>query len=143
MSSSGSLLLLLDTHVWVWLLNRDAGLACSPALDAIQAAAARGAVRVSVISVWEVGMLQAKGRIRFAQTCEEWVRRGLTAPGISCAALTPEIALASTRLPDSFHGDPADRLLVATARLLAATLVSGDGRIRAYGARGHVAVMPV
>ena len=142
MSSPGDLVL-LDTHVWVWLLNRDAALVSSAALDAIQAAAARGAARVSVISAWEVATLEAKGRLRFTVSCEEWVQRGLAAPGISVAPLTPDIALASTRLPDGFHGDPADRILVATARQLGATLVTADGRIQEYGAGGHVAVMAV
>ena len=135
--------LLLDTHVWIWLLNGQEPLASSPARERIQSAAARGAVRVAVMSVWEVGMLEAKGRISFPLSCEEWVRRALAAPGLAAAPLTADIALASTRLPGEFHGDPADRIIVATARQLGATLVTKDRKIRRYGALGHVSVLTV
>ena len=135
--------LLLDTHVWIWLLLGKEPLASSAARADIQAAASGGRLRVSVISVWEVGMLESKGRLSFPLSCSEWVRRALAAPGISLADLSAEIALASTRLPGEIHGDPADRILVATARQLGARLVTCDGAILDYGARGHVAVLPV
>lgn len=88
-------------------------------------------------------MLDAKGRIRLAKDCLAWVREALGAPGVSLVPLTPEIAVESSRLPGEFHGDPADRILVATARLLGAALLTRDERILAYGKRKHVSVMPV
>jgi PIN domain nuclease of toxin-antitoxin system len=86
-------------------------------------------------------MLEAKGRILFDEDCGEWVRCALAAPGLSLFPLTPEIAIASTRLPGSLHGDPADRLIVATARCCGATLITADGAILAYGKAGHVRIL--
>jgi PIN domain nuclease of toxin-antitoxin system len=65
---------------------------------------------VSVISVWEIGMLESKGRLLLNLPCEAWVREALKTPGLTLAPLTPEIAVDSTRLPGAFHGDPADRI---------------------------------
>ena len=134
--------LLLDTHVWLWLVGGAEPLK-RPVLSAVEGAARRGRIRVSAISVWEVAMLEAKGRIRLAKDCLAWVREALAAPGTSLVPLTPEIAVESSRLPGEFHGDPADRILVATARLLGATLLTRDERILAYGKGKLVSVMPV
>ena len=135
--------LLLDTHVWLWLMAGDEPLRSSPALRAIEAAIEPRALRVSVISVWEVGMLEAQDRIGLPVGCEAWTRQALNAPGISLAPLTPQVALASSRLPGTIHGDPADRILVATARSLGATIVTRDRRILDYAAGGHVTAMAV
>jgi len=124
--------LILDTHVWIWLLNGEERLQRSKALPWIERAALRSQVKVSVISVWEVGMLQAKARITLPSHTLEWVRKALSSPGISLAPLTEEIAIESTQLPGEFHGDPADRILVATARLLGGTLLTSDRKILDY-----------
>jgi PIN domain nuclease of toxin-antitoxin system len=117
--------LLLDTHVWLWLVGGVEPLK-RPVLSAVEGAARRGRIRVSAISVWELAMLEAKGRIRLSKDCLAWVREALSAPGTSLVPLTPEIAVETSRLPGEFHGDPADRILVATARLLGATLLTRD-----------------
>jgi len=132
--------LLLDTHVWIWLVNGDPALG-TDALAAIERAAAAGSVLVAAISVWEVAMIEAKGRIVLAKPCAQWVREALSAPGLALAPLTPEVAVESCQLPGAFHDDPADRLIVATARIEDATLVTGDKRILAYGAAGHASVL--
>ena len=124
-------------------MSGNKALASSPALAQMEAAVGPARLRVSTISVWEVGMLEAKGRISLPLSCEEWVRRSLLAPGLSLASFTPEIALASTRLPGEFHGDPADRILVATARTLEATLVTKDQQIIHYGNKGYLTVLAV
>lgn len=136
MSKGPAAPLLLDTHVWIWLLNGSERRIASSTLGLIRKAASLAQVFVSVISVWEVGMLEAKGRIVLPLDGVGWVRQALKAPGIALAALTPEIALESSRLPGEFHGDPADRILAATARNLQATLVTQDQRILRY-ARDH------
>jgi PIN domain nuclease of toxin-antitoxin system len=100
-------------------------------------------LRVSTISVWEVGMLEAKGRIKLPISCGEWVDQALDAPGIALASISPAIALASSRLPGHFHGDPADRILVATARFLQADLLTRDRQIIAYGQAGHVSILEI
>ena len=128
---------LLDTHVWVWLMLGDNRLGKGNR-RMLEQAVPEGRLRVSVISVWEVTMLETKGRLTLASDCENWVREALTAPGIRLVELTPHIAICSTRLPGVFHGDPADRILLATARELGATLLTADQAILQYGRAGHV-----
>lgn len=131
---------LLDTHVLIWLLTGDRTL--SPVIVAvIEQAAREGTVFVSAITPWEIVMLVAKGRLTLARDVQEWIDEALRQPGIALAPLDPAIAVASTRLPGTIHGDPADRLIVATARHLDAPLVTSDERLLAYGAAGHVAVL--
>ena len=130
-------LLILDTHVWIWLMEGSVRLAV-PARRRIEQAVPGEALRVCAISVWEAAMLEAKGRVLFDEDCNTWVRRALAAPGLSLFPLTPEIAIASTRLPGTLPGDPADRLIVATARCCGATVITADGAILAYGKAGHV-----
>lgn len=133
--------LLLDTHIWIWVMDGMAREMDPAAVEVIEEASALGRVLVSAISVWEVAMLEAKGRVRFGLTVGEWVRRALTAPGVRLAELTPEVAVDSARLPEPVHGDPADRILIATARRVGATLVTRDGKIVDYGRRGLLSVL--
>ena len=133
--------LLLDTHYWIWLQFGIRDHLAAPVLKAIDQAAASGSLLLSVISVWELGLLESKGRLQLYAPCEQWVRDALAIPGLSLAALTPEIALASSRLPPPFHGDPADRIIVATARALGARLVTRDSKILAYSRKRHVATL--
>jgi PIN domain nuclease of toxin-antitoxin system len=139
-SSSAPSPLLLDTHYWIWFQAGSADQIHDKALKAIESAAARGRLLLSVISVWELGMLEAKGRIRLQRPCEEWVREALAMPGLEVVPLTPEIALDSSRLPGGFHGDPADRIIVATARIRAARLLTRDQKLIDYGRSHHVAL---
>ena len=88
-------------------------------------------------------MLEAKRRIVLPLDPVGWVRQALKAPGISLAALTPEIALESSRLPGEFHGDPADRILAATARNLQAALVTQDQRILRYAQKRFLTAVAV
>ena len=132
---------LLDTHVWIWTVSGEVDRMAPAAVEQLRRAAARGRLLVSAISVWEVAMLQAKGRIALALELEEWVRRALAAPGLRLAELSPDVLVESTRLPGEVHGDPADRMLVATARRLGASLVTRDAAILSYARGGHLAVL--
>lgn len=82
-------LILLDTHIWIWLFNGDERLKSSQCLPMIEESAKRSSLQVSIISVWEVGMLEAKGRINFEINCMEWINIAINAPGITLAPLTP------------------------------------------------------
>ncbi|MED5413354.1 MAG: type II toxin-antitoxin system VapC family toxin [Candidatus Latescibacterota bacterium] len=134
---------LLDTHIWIWWMIGADPLRSSPARERIARAIDEESARVSVISVWEVGMLEAHKRISLTVDVETWTRQALSSPGLSLAPLTPDIALASSRLPGEIHGDPADRMLIATARSLGATLVTRDRRILEYSQAGHVTTLAV
>ena len=124
--------ILLDTHIWIWLMTGDKQAGSSKLLALITEKAKHSAIRISVISVWEIGMLESKGRIVLPYSCLEWVQKALQAPGFGLENLTPEIAVQSSRLPGVFHGDPADRILLATAARLRATLVTRDQKILHY-----------
>jgi PIN domain nuclease of toxin-antitoxin system len=133
--------LLLDTHYWTWMQAGTRRELSRSVEKAIADAAAAGNLLLSVISVWELGLLESKGRVELSTPCEQWVRDALAIPGLSVAPLTPEIALASSRLPEPFHGDPADRIIVATARALGARLVTRDSKIREYARKRHLSVL--
>jgi PIN domain nuclease of toxin-antitoxin system len=130
--------LVLDTHIWIWLMEGVSGELSAATVRLIDQAAANSALAVSAISVWEVAMLDQRGRVTLSRSIDEWVRMALTAPGIRLVDLSPEIALESARLPGEPHGDPADRILVATARVLGGTLITRDKKILRYAAAGHV-----
>lgn len=132
---------LLDTHVWVWLAEGRAGVR-PEAVALMERAGEESLLRVSAISAWEVGMLEARGRLRFDVPCEEWVEKAFGLPGLSLMPLTPSICVRSSRLPGNLHGDPADRLIVATARELGALLLTRDEPILQYAAKGHLRASP-
>lgn len=129
--------LLLDTHALVWLASGNPRLG-SRARKAIAVAARENAVFVATISAWEIGMLVARGRLALDRDVGEWLNQVLALPGIALAALSPAIAVASTRLPGELPADPADRMIVATARQLTAGLVTADQALLAYGETGHL-----
>jgi PIN domain nuclease of toxin-antitoxin system len=132
--------LVLDTHVWIWLINGDKKLS-SVVVRQIEEKAREGQVFIPAICVWEVALLEKRGRLAFSTDIGQWVDQALSAPGIQLMALTPDIAIDSCHLSEPFHPDPADRLIVATARALNARLVTGDERIMAYGKEGHLKVL--
>ena len=132
--------ILLDTHAWIWMMEGSRDQLSSTTVSLIEDASTRSELVVSAISVWEVATLEAKGRITLSRSVHEWVSDALTARGLRLADLTPAIALESARLPGEPHGDPADRIIIATTRVLGGTLVTCDERILAYGVSGHVRV---
>ena len=129
--------LLLDTHALVWLVEGDAQLAAT----AQRAIAAAPTVWISAITPWEIGMLVAQGRLTLAKDVQEWMDEVLALTGLRLAPLSPAVAIASSRLPGELHGDPADRLIAATARHLDVTLVTADVKLLGYAAAGHLKVL--
>jgi len=123
-------LTVLDTQVWVWWTN-DPDL-IPPQLRGYLEVNEKHGLGVSVISCLEVARLAVAGRLVLPVAVEEWVTTALGYPHVALLDLTPAIAVASTRLPEPFHRDPADRIVVATAMALDASLATTDGKIRAY-----------
>ena len=130
--------LLLDTHVWIWIVNEVSGKLSDRCIESVRTASREQRLLISVMSVWEVAILESKNRLALPMGCAEWVNQALGLYGIELAELEPEIAINSTRLPGDFHGDPADRILVATARHRNATLVTADRAILKYSRSRHV-----
>lgn len=123
---------LLDTHVWLWYMNGNKELS-RHARDMIAEAIRNRKIFIAAISLWEVAMLEQKKRIAMQIPCLEWINRSIELTHLQIIELTPEIAVESCHLPGSFHGDPADKLIVASARIENMTLVTKDKTILSYG----------
>lgn len=132
---------LLDTHAAIWMAEGTIGVA--PA-ERIEDAMRRSAIYVSIVTAWEVGMLSVPRRDgrELQVDAVEWFRDLLSLPGVRLAPCTPTISVAASRLPDFAHRDPADRLLIATARELKVPMITRDDRIQAYAETGALAVIP-
>lgn len=120
---------LLDTHMWVWWLTPGSPLS-SAERDALDLQAGRRELFVPAISLWEVQVLHAKRRLELPLPFAEWLARAADERVISVLPLSVEVVFALDALPASFHGDPADRLIVATARAHAMPLATHDAAIR-------------
>ena len=123
-------MILLDTHIWIWWVHEDDRLPRCHA-DFIESHIADG-LSVSVVSCWETAKLVERGRLVLPKPIAAWIKEALAYPGVRLVGLTPEIAVEATRLPRPFHRDPADQLLVATARLLGTGLLTLDRLILDY-----------
>jgi len=132
---------LLDTHVWFWLVRGREGRLAARTAAKLEQSALGAPLGVSVISIWEIALLASKGRIGLGMPVHEWVVSALDRPGFILVDLKLATAIESCNLPAGFHADPADRFLVATARLKNAVIVTRDERILKYGKQGHVKVM--
>jgi len=131
--------ILLDTCAAIWLAE-DAPLAQS-ALDLLAAAAdAEISTYVSPITAWEIGMLVARSRLKLLITPQRWLQRLLEVPSVRLADMSPDLLIASSFLPGDPPRDPADRIIVATARDCGATLITRDHALLAYGEQGHIRV---
>jgi PIN domain nuclease of toxin-antitoxin system len=131
-------MVLLDTCAAIWLFEQEP--LSQVSLVAIRTAAVSSEVFVSPVSAWEVGLL-AKRRQRalsFQPSAQAWFDDLLALPGVRPIPLTHRAAIAASSLPGTFHRDPADRLLIATARDLGVPLVTRDRRILDYAGQGHV-----
>jgi len=127
--------LLLDTHVWVWCMESDSRRIGRRSRQLLARAQTRDAIRVSPVSVFEVAALHTLGRIRLTLAVDHWVRQSLDAPGFRVAELTPGIAIDAGYIPRSALADPLDRLLIATARHLAATFLTADEAVLEYASK--------
>lgn len=121
-------MILLDTHVWVWLAM-DSKRLSRRALSAVRRAAESGGISVASISLWELAALLDEGRIRAPGTVENSIRSMVEETSVIVHEITPEIAALAIAFPDGYPSDPADRLIGATARSLGLPLVTRDQRI--------------
>jgi len=142
-NSSQPIAVLLDTCAVIWLANGDP--LQNKADSKIFHAALANGVFVSPVSAWEIGMLnrpRAGRTIEFLPDPATWFARFMAGPAIKTAAFTADIAIAASQLPEPLHSDPADRLLIATARHMAMPIVTRDAKIINYAAAGHVLAIP-
>ena len=121
--------ILLDTHVWLWWLLGSDQLPKKERVE-LDRLAARGALCVAAVSLWETQMLHAKGRLTLNRPFDTWIRDAAAANVVQVLPLDVEVVIALDGLPATFHGDPADRLIVATSRAHKVPLATHDGAIR-------------
>ena len=122
---------LLDTHTWLWWVTEDRRLT-KRARAAIERASRAGDVRLSAISIWEVAKKVEKGQLTLDRPIDEWLDTALAHDDLQVLDAGRAVLVESCRLPGTFHGDPADQIIVATARRHGAVLVTADARIRGY-----------
>ena len=136
---------LLDTCAMIWLAN-DLPLARSAMLAIVAAGLSEG-IFVSTTSAWETGFLSrpmpgCPRQVECRPDAKTWFARFLAGPGVREAAITPAIVIDASYLPGDLHPDPADCLIIATARHMGVPIVTRDQKIIAYAAAGHVDVIP-
>lgn len=123
--------IVLDTHALVWWVNGDDGLSAK-ARKAIEHELDGGEIVISAISAWEIAMLVARERLVLSMDVESWLSTVAQIDAVRFIPVDVEISVKSVNLPGEFHNDPADRMIVATARKLAVSLVTRDEKIRGY-----------
>lgn len=121
-------MIILDTAAWIWLTSDPERLSS----DAREAIEAHGGALVSAISAWEVGMLVSKGRIRLDRPVDRWTDEASRANGVEPVPIDHRIGVLATMLPSDPPGDPADRLVIATALHRGGVVVTPDQRIQEY-----------
>ncbi|MGI9250674.1 MAG: type II toxin-antitoxin system VapC family toxin [Pseudohongiellaceae bacterium] len=127
--------LLLDTCAVIWFFNGE------PVSDAALKAFAETTPYISPISAWEIGMLAAKNRVAFSIPARTWVDQVFTRPNVRIADMTPEVLVDSSFLPGSAPSDPADRIIISSARHFGLDIVTRDHLILEYAKHGHVGAL--
>ncbi len=127
-------MILLDTQILLWLTEDERlGARTRRRIDANT-----GNIHLSAISFWEIAMLIDKRRIALAMPLQDWMRRLFDTGGFRTVSIDPAIATDAGSLPGDLHGDPCDRIIIATARSLGCALLTSDRAILDYAAQGHV-----
>ena len=120
--------ILLDTHIWWWWVTGEAGL--SAAQKRLLARADPDApLELSDVSLWEVATLVSLGRLAVSMPLRDWLEAAAAPPLVQRRGISPAVTAEVASLPETFHRDPADRIIVATARVHDATLLTRDKRI--------------
>lgn len=131
---------LLDTHIWIWLQEEDRDHLKRSAIEQAIAWHQQQRLHISAISLWEVAQLAARQRISLSTPIDAWLQIALNDPDLKLLELSPPVLLEATRLPGTLHKDPADRMILATARHHGLTLLTRDADILTYSKQGHVKV---
>jgi PIN domain nuclease of toxin-antitoxin system len=118
---------LLDTHVWIWWVLGQKGL---PRRQRARLDAMRTPPLVSDVSLWEAQIMFAKKRLPLDMPFDRWLYRATRPAVVTMIRITPSVAVQLNELPDDFHADPADRIIVATALAAGVPLLTYDRKIR-------------
>jgi len=129
--------LLLDTHIWLWMLEGETRRMSSSVIQLLRDEAKNESLLVSDISFWEVANKSAKGKLTLSIDAVIWLEKAGGAPGVTYLPVERSALIQSTRLRGEAPGDPVDRILLATAQLNAASLVTCDAQIIDYARRAR------
>lgn len=123
-------MIVLDTHIWIWWVHGDPSL--TPDRERLIQEHETDGLGLSIISCWEVAKLVERGRLVLPCAVGAWFDQALSYPGVQLLNLTTAIVVDSTQLPSGFHKDPADQLIVSTARVHGCPLLTADQKIISY-----------
>ena len=129
-------MIVLDTHVWWWTISEPAQL--SRKARQLITKIPPEQIAIASISIWEFAMMVTRGRIELTISPDEWLDYAINKTGLTILELNSKIALESCNLPGNFHKDPADRIIVATARVSRSQIITKDQKIIEYP---HVATV--
>lgn len=132
----GNELILLDTHVWLWLAADRPNLS-QPARTLILKASTQDALYLSPISLWEIALKASRGKLELQLPLRHWMQQAVELTAIHLLPVTVEIACDCADLPAAFHGDPADRIIAASARATGFTLLTHDKALLQLAKGGH------
>jgi PIN domain nuclease of toxin-antitoxin system len=124
-------MIVIDTHIWLWWLSNPEKLS-KLASEHIDNEIKNGQIIISTISTWEMAMLIAKGRLKMSIGISDWIAATESLPFVKFSRVDNKIALQSVQLPGKLHNDPADRIIIATAITMNASVVTSDRKIIAY-----------
>lgn len=133
--------MLLDTHTWIWLVGNDSRLG-GAARDAIRFDHSANALYLSPISLWEIALKSSRGKLLLDLPLRAWLKRSIQLTGVHLAEITADVACGCAELPADFHGDPADRLIAATARVEGMTLLTHDKALLSLAKKGYFKALP-
>lgn len=128
---------LIDTHILIWMMTSSKQLRPDDK-KRIEMAMRDGCLFVSAISFWEIAMLAKSGRLLLSIPIDQWLQEVLHVPGLHVLELSIPILLESVQLPDGCHKDPADRMIIASARVNQYPLMSYDEKIIQYAQNGYL-----
>ena len=123
-------MIILDTHIWWWSVSEPAQL--SRKAHNLIAKSPPEQRAIASISIWEFAMMVTRGRIKLTISPDEWLDYAINKTGLTVLHLNSKVALESCNLPGKFHKDPADRIIVATARVSRSQLITKDKKIIDY-----------
>lgn len=126
-------MVLLDTHIWLWWLLGDGSLKTTER-EALEELALKKSLAISWVSIWETEMLERKGRVNFLPGFPAWIEKATHPEIVTVLPVDSAVVIAQRKLPETFHGDPADRLIAATSLLSGYPLATHDQRIVSSGA---------
>ena len=128
--------LLIDTHVLVWIVFAEPHIKSST-LEAIEEASMDHSLFLSPISLWEIALKHSRGKLNLDRPIRDWLHHALSIANLNLVPITPSIAAECAELPSTFHGDPADRIIAATARAEGFTLVTHDKILLQLSRQGY------